>query len=300
MRADGRLELAGELGFADAAAVWRALCDATARSRRPREPELVIDLGRATRVDGAIVSLVVALRARLIARGVRCEIAAGSDPLRSLVHLYHGDEPPPPPAAIRRRERGIARLGAAIEPAVAQARRMVGFLGELVGAIGAIARRPGTVSWRDLPGLIVRAGTDGIPIVVVLNFLVGFVMAYQTARQLKLFGANIYAADIVGLSVTRELAPLMTAIIIMRPVRRGVRRRARHDAGVRRDRRAAHDGLRAGALPGRAADPRAGRGRAAPDPDRRRGRRDRRRRGRRREPGASRRRGSSPSCRPRW
>ena len=62
--------------------------------------------------------------------------------------------------------------------------------------------------------------------------------------QLKQFGANIYVADLVGLSVTRELGPLMTAIIVCGPLRRGVRRRARHDEGLRGDRRAPHDGLR--------------------------------------------------------
>lgn len=225
VRGDGRLELVGELGFADAAAIWRAMGDATAGIGLPRdppdpqdpaaEPALVIDLGRASRVDGAVVALVVAVRARLVARGVRCHITAGTEQLRALVHLYRGDEPPPPAPVQRGRERGIARLGGAVDHALGQARQMVGFSGELAAAIAATIRRPARASWRDLPALIIRAGTDGIPIVLVLNFLIGFVMAYQSARQLALFGANIYAADIVGLSVPRELAPLMTAIIVV-------------------------------------------------------------------------------------
>jgi phospholipid/cholesterol/gamma-HCH transport system permease protein len=154
------------------------------------------------------------VRARLLARGVRCHITAGSERLRALVHLYRGDESPRPPE-IRSRERGLARLGSAIDRALGQAREMIAFAGELIAAIAAVLRRPDRLSWREIPGLIVRAGTDGIPIVLVLNFLVGFVMAYQAARQLALFGANIYAADLVGLSVPRELAPLMTAIIIV-------------------------------------------------------------------------------------
>src|SRR6185436_16367691 len=64
------------------------------------------------------------------------------------------------------------------------------------------------------PRLVEKAGADAVPIVLLINFLVGFVMAYQSAKQLKMFGANIYVADLVGLSVTRELAPLMTAIIV--------------------------------------------------------------------------------------
>jgi phospholipid/cholesterol/gamma-HCH transport system permease protein len=224
VRGEGRLELVGELGFADAPAIWCAMGDATAGLGPPRAaapgsepalvPALVIDLGRATRLDGAIVALVAAQRARLLARGVRCSITAGSERQRALVHLYRGDELPRA-AEIRRRDHGIARLGGAVDHALAQARAVVAFIGELLGAIPAILRRPDRLSWRDLPGLIVRAGTDGIAIVLVLNFLIGFVMAYQAARQLAMFGANIYAADLVGLSVPRELAPLMTAIIIV-------------------------------------------------------------------------------------
>ena len=242
MRGEGRLALVGELGFADAPAIWRALGDATAGLGPSRDaapegqrvegqrvegqegeargaepalvPALVIDLGGATRLDGAVVALVAAQRARLLARGVRCHITAGTEQQRALVHLYRGDEPPAP-VHIRRRERGIARLGSAVQHALAQAHQMVAFVGELISGIAAVVRRPASLSWRDLPGLIIRAGTDGIPIVLVLNFLVGFVMAYQAARQLAMFGANIYAADLVGLSVPRELAPLMTAIIIV-------------------------------------------------------------------------------------
>src|SRR5436190_12480237 len=59
-----------------------------------------------------------------------------------------------------------------------------------------------------------RTGADAVPIVVLINFLVGFVMAFQGAVQLKQFGANLFVADLVGLSITRELGPLMTAIIV--------------------------------------------------------------------------------------
>ena len=49
---------------------------------------------------------------------------------------------------------------------------------------------------------------------MLITFLIGFVMAFQSAVQLKQFGANIYVADLVALSITRELGPLMTAIIV--------------------------------------------------------------------------------------
>jgi phospholipid/cholesterol/gamma-HCH transport system permease protein len=70
------------------------------------------------------------------------------------------------------------------------------------------------VNWADVSRLVERAGADGLPIVLILNFLVGLVTGFQAAIQLSQFGANIFVADLVGLSMTRELAPLMTAIIV--------------------------------------------------------------------------------------
>src|SRR4029077_4586734 len=75
-------------------------------------------------------------------------------------------------------------------------------------------RRLSAINWADVPRFMERAGADGLPIVVLINFLVGMVTAFQAAIQLKQVGANIFVADLVGLSMTRELAPLMTAIIV--------------------------------------------------------------------------------------
>ncbi|MEF8699683.1 MAG: ABC transporter permease [Candidatus Accumulibacter sp. UW20] len=59
-----------------------------------------------------------------------------------------------------------------------------------------------------------RAGFDALPIVGLLSFLLGVVVAYQGAGQLRQYGATIFIADLVGLSMLREFAPLITAIII--------------------------------------------------------------------------------------
>ncbi|MCL4148716.1 UNVERIFIED_CONTAM: hypothetical protein GTU68_004370 [Idotea baltica] len=59
-----------------------------------------------------------------------------------------------------------------------------------------------------------RAGADGIPIILLINFLVGLIIALQSAFQLERFGANLFLADLVGLSMVREMAPLMTAIVV--------------------------------------------------------------------------------------
>jgi phospholipid/cholesterol/gamma-HCH transport system permease protein len=129
--------------------------------------------------------------------------------------------------------RGAQMIDGAVMPLLVETRSALAARGvacELVGVTPEVrpvahlfgADRPPTLrpivrgggSQPRFPLLIARAGTDGIPIVLVLNFLAGFVMAYQSTRPLELYGANVFVADIVGISITRELAPLMTAIII--------------------------------------------------------------------------------------
>ncbi len=209
-RSEDKLKLVGELRIADATALWQTL---RGHGSVQRGGKLDIDLSDASVVDGAIMSLLVELRANLSARGIQSEIVGGSDHLREIVHLYGGDEPavtmPPRP-----REGALSRLGRAMASVFDDFRRLSVFLGGLVAAVWTAVRVPASVNWRSVPSLAASAGADGIPIVLLLNFLVGFVMAFQSAHQLKLYGANVYVADVVGISVSRELGPLMTAIIM--------------------------------------------------------------------------------------
>jgi phospholipid/cholesterol/gamma-HCH transport system permease protein len=205
-RGDGRLQLAGELRIVDATAIWHRLGELS----QPAAERLDIDLGAVALVDGTIMSLLVDTRASLLARGTRCELVNAPPLVEPLVRLYHGDRAPQPRPA-RHIPRPLERFGNLVLRGVKQVVDIVVFAGQLLGAFVTDLRR---INGRAIPQLIDRAGTDGIPIVVVLDFLVGFVMAFQSTRQLKLYGANIYVADIVGVSVTRELAPLMTAIIV--------------------------------------------------------------------------------------
>src|SRR5206468_3828983 len=74
-------------------------------------------------------------------------------------------------------------------------------------------QHPRRMRWRETWLYMERAGLDGIPIVSLISFLMGLITAFQAAIQLTQFGADIYVANLVGLSIVRELGPLMTAII---------------------------------------------------------------------------------------
>ncbi|MES2502396.1 MAG: ABC transporter permease [Pseudomonadota bacterium] len=88
------------------------------------------------------------------------------------------------------------------------------FIGETAVALTKSVMQPRRIRWRPILFNIRTAGFNALPIVGLLSFLLGIVVAYQGAGQLRQYGANIFVADLVGLSMLREFAPLMTAIII--------------------------------------------------------------------------------------
>lgn len=92
-------------------------------------------------------------------------------------------------------------------------RAVIEFAGELTHAICMGFRHPRRVRWRDVFLYMDRCGTDALPIVLLICFLMGLILGFQAAMQLRVFGADIYVADLVGLSITRELGPLMVAMI---------------------------------------------------------------------------------------
>lgn len=210
VRNNGRLELAGELRLADGAAIFRALQELS----RESAPALDLDLDRVRAIEIDIVALLVEFRAALAARSIRCDVIGGTPHIRAIVHLYRGDLPPQTAKAAVSRRSSLERLGGRIAELGQHAHQAIAFVGDLLVGIAAVARNPRRGNWRSLPILVERAGADGLVVVVLLNFLVGLVIAFQSMRQLELYGANIYVADIVGVSMTRELAPLLTAIIM--------------------------------------------------------------------------------------
>ncbi len=91
---------------------------------------------------------------------------------------------------------------------------MVGFMGELVSAIGSAIRHPRRVKWRETFYYMDVSGSDALPIICLMGFLIGLILAFQAVMQLQRFGIDEYVVDLVGVTIVRELGPLMVAVII--------------------------------------------------------------------------------------
>ena len=108
----------------------------------------------------------------------------------------------------------LERVGAAAWNGAQQGLEMLSFVGEIAIVARRSATRPQRIRWKPVLYNIRTAGFDALPITGLLCFLMGIVIAYQGATQLRRYGANIFVADLVGLAMLRELSPLLTAIIV--------------------------------------------------------------------------------------
>jgi len=88
------------------------------------------------------------------------------------------------------------------------------FIGKLTSEAMRLILYPSHWRWGSLSSVIYRTGFQGLPIIALLSFLIGVVLTYQMGLQLRNYGANIFIVDLLGLSVLREFAPLITAIMV--------------------------------------------------------------------------------------
>lgn len=91
---------------------------------------------------------------------------------------------------------------------------MFTFLGEMLAALGNLLRRRAQFRWSDALLAMEECGPQALGIVALINFLIGLILAFVGATQLTRFGASVYVADLVGIATVREMACIMTGIIL--------------------------------------------------------------------------------------
>lgn len=216
-----RYTFAGVLSILQPPDLWTELAPILRDARAP----VAFDLSGVTKVDANSMALLAAARSQLIGRGVPCTITGIDERYTELLALFEDPAIAENPKVNRPRltaqtltprkpEGVIEHIGRSSMAILAEGKEVISFFGALVAGLFGLINEPRTGNFREVPSIMERTGADAVPIVVLINFLIGFVMGFQGANSLRQFGANIFVADLVGLSVTRELAPLMTAIII--------------------------------------------------------------------------------------
>lgn len=174
-----------------------------------------LDLGALQRLDTAGAWLVCRTAAALRSAGLEVSIEGVQEGHRGLLDAVAArPDPAPPPRALPFPLGLLARVGEASLALAADARALVGFLGLTVVVLLRVAVRPGRVRFTSLVHHMEKVGFDALPIVGLLAFLIGVVLAFQGADQLARFGAQIFTVNLLGISVLREMGILITAIIV--------------------------------------------------------------------------------------
>jgi phospholipid/cholesterol/gamma-HCH transport system permease protein len=212
MTRDGSMKLTfvGRLDSSTTGNVWR---QATAAVSGSKAEYVVVDANGVEYCDGAGIALLVHLRhlqdkaaGNLRIDGLRPEFAN---------LLTDGDPSLPGDATSAPLHRGLAEeIGEATVDVWRDIQILVSFVGELCAGLGYAAIHPRSVRWRDALRVAEAAGVNALPIVALVSFLMGLIMAFQAAIPLRQFGAQLFIANLIALSILRELGPLMTAIIL--------------------------------------------------------------------------------------
>ena len=210
---DGKreLRLAGRLDAYSIAGVWpdaRAALDAA-----PNMPVL-IETSRVEYCDGGGIAMLVDLLRQPRRPEAQVSVVGLKPQFQTLLDQFDPAALRAPPKEHAERLHTVAEIGRAALIVGRDLYLQIAFIGETSSALWFAITHPHRVRWKDVWYTCEQVGVNALPIVALISFLLGIILAFQSAVPMRQFGAEIFVADLVGLSILRELGPLMTAILL--------------------------------------------------------------------------------------
>lgn len=199
---------------ADADEIARSWGDIRRVARLRRGTEVVLDVSRVMGATAAFEAFFLALDRSATRRGVVLKAIDPNNVLEPIRGRYDFTAYDPSVSVRRPRVGFFASVGRSACEAISSIRSHLAFLGETtVTALGMLVH-PGRFRFRDMLLAFQRAGFDGLPITILIGFLLGLILAFESAASLRTFGVEVYVADLIAIGLFRELGPLITAIIL--------------------------------------------------------------------------------------
>ena len=171
-----------------------------------------LQAGDVEKWDSALLLFLFEVQQWCRVNGAQCDLEALPEKVRALLaQLVASHETSVP---FDRSENFLTTVGLATQNAVGQAKSIVAFVGECVLGTRRLAQNPAKFRWHDCVAEMQQCGAMALPIVSLISFLVGVTLAYTGAIVLRLYGGDIYIADLIGLSMVREMGAVMTAVVL--------------------------------------------------------------------------------------
>jgi len=175
---------------------------------------VAFDSGALTAWDSGLVAYLAGIIRWCTERGVRVERAGLPEGARALLKLAFAVPERSGARREEKRERFLERIGNESIDLVESTGEIMGFIGESVLALRQLLARKARFRPADMWLIIQEVGADALPIVSLVSFLVGLILAYIAQQQLAQFGASIYVANLVGLAMVIQMGALITAIVL--------------------------------------------------------------------------------------
>ena len=203
------LKLSGHLNAHTLSGLWsKAQNDQSAwLAQSGPNSRLTIDCQQVTYLDGAGIAFIIDLTHSQEAAGGTLALANLDARYQPLIDQYQpiNDLFPAPNTNHHAHTNLIERLGRGAYELAEDAKQQTVFIGQIASSIGWAIRYPRQVRWNDFINVAVEAGVAALPIVSLVAFLIGVILAFQSAIGLKQFGAETFVANLVSLSIFRSL-----------------------------------------------------------------------------------------------
>jgi len=207
-----RLSVSGRLTLSDLSAMTEEI---GALFEGIGQGKLLMDLQTLDYVDSAGALFLLRVEEEAAKRSIPFEIVNMSPRVSSVVGIIDRRAVAPPPAEGRPRSVGLVEeTGMASVAFVEDIARSITFGGSLISEVVLSILRPSSVRWKDVLLYMKKVGVDGLPILGLISYLLGLIIAFMSSLQLKQFGANMYVASLVAIAMVRELGPIMTGILV--------------------------------------------------------------------------------------
>ncbi len=204
------LSFSCDLNSSTVARLWNPVL---ARVRGREAGQVRLELAQAGYIDGAGMALLVKIRFETQRRGAQVEMLGLSENLTHLLSLAGKAERE---AILKPKERrGLKTLIlTGVGDLLATMHGVVSFVGECALVVWESARHPERVRWKDVLLSALAVGVESMPILLLVGFLMGLIMSFQSVVTLQRFGGEIFVPNMLGLVMFREMGPLVTAILL--------------------------------------------------------------------------------------
>jgi phospholipid/cholesterol/gamma-HCH transport system permease protein len=205
------LVLTGELDSVSTPAAWNEL---EAELSELKEARLKVEVSGLSDCDSAGLALLYHLTKGGLPAGTQVDIAGLNPELQHLFRSFSMEDL----GALQEHKPACSSMvddvGEATASWLADLRQQVEFIGEVTVDILKSLPRPRRMRWAEVMRVFEVAGVNALPIVCLLTFLIGMVIAFESAQPLAKLGAQVFVANLLGLTISRELGPVMAAIML--------------------------------------------------------------------------------------